>query len=73
MCCIYEEKKDKIIAFYQGMAADKVIFEELSKRLPSFMIPNQFRAVDKMPLSKNGKIDRKALMELYGGDEHGGR
>lgn len=73
VCCIYEEKKDKIIAFYQGMAADKVIFEELSKRLPSFMIPNQFRAVDKMPLSKNGKIDRKALMELYGGDEHGGR
>lgn len=67
VCCIYDEKKDKIIAFYQGKAENKMIFEELSSVLPSFMIPNQFITVEEMPLNKNGKIDRNALMELYGG------
>ncbi len=67
VCCIYDEKKDKIIAFYQGAADNRTIFEGLSNVLPSFMIPNNFISVDEMPLSKNGKIDRNALMELYGG------
>ncbi len=67
VCCIYDESKDKIIAFYQGEADDKMIYEQLSDVLPSFMIPNRFIAVERMPLNKNGKIDRNALMELYGG------
>ncbi len=67
VCCIYDDKKDKIIAFYQGKADDKAIFKEISNMLPSFMIPNRFIVVEEMPLNKNGKIDRNALMELYGG------
>ncbi len=67
VCCIYDEGKGKIIAFYQGGADEKSIFAGLSKELPSFMIPNRFIAVEEMPLNKNGKIDRNALMELYGG------
>lgn len=67
VCCIYDEKKDKIIAFYQGQADDKTIFARLSDVLPSFMIPNRFIVVEEMPLNKNGKIDRNALLELYGG------
>lgn len=67
VCCIYDEKKDKIIAFYQGEADNRTIFEGLSNVLPSFMIPNNFIPVEEMPLSKNGKIDRNALMESYGG------
>lgn len=67
VCCMYDEKRDKIIAFYQGKADDKMIFEQLSDVLPSFMIPNQFIMVEEMPLNKNGKIDRNALTKLYGG------
>ena len=52
---------------YQGKADDKAIFKEISNMLPSFMIPNRFIVVEEMPLNKNGKIDRNALMELYGG------
>ncbi len=70
VCCIYEEKEDKIIAFYKGEADDKTIFAQLSHVLPSFMIPNRFIGVEEMPLNKNGKIDRNALMELYGGRQH---
>lgn len=34
---------------------------ELSKRLPYYMIPAHFIKIDKVPLKKNGKMDRKAL------------
>ena len=42
----------------------KELHEKLSKELPVFMIPSKFIKVEEMPLSKNGKIDRKKLEEL---------
>jgi len=33
------------------------------KKLPKFMIPQEFVQVASMPVTKNGKIDRNALME----------
>ncbi|MVP02592.1 non-ribosomal peptide synthetase, partial [Paenibacillus lutrae] len=35
--------------------------EALSSKLPGYMIPSYFVQVEKMPLTPNGKIDRKAL------------
>ncbi|MEI2283388.1 amino acid adenylation domain-containing protein [Paenibacillus polysaccharolyticus] len=35
--------------------------EELSKQLPGYMIPSHFVQLPQMPLTSNGKIDRKAL------------
>ncbi|MFE4201638.1 gramicidin S non-ribosomal peptide synthetase GrsB [Aneurinibacillus aneurinilyticus] len=35
----------------------------LAKSLPSYMIPNYFIQLDTMPLTPNGKVDRKALPE----------
>ena len=35
--------------------------EFLRKHLPEYMIPSSFVAVDKLPVTANGKIDRKAL------------
>nr|WP_272949934.1 amino acid adenylation domain-containing protein [Brevibacillus laterosporus] len=34
---------------------------ELSQELPTYMVPSYFVQLDKMPLSPNGKIDRKML------------
>lgn len=36
----------------------------LVKKLPHYMIPNQFEYLDEFPLNTNGKIDRKKLIEL---------
>lgn len=40
------------------------ISNSIKEKLPEYMIPKVYYALDKLPLSKNGKIDRKALMEL---------
>ena len=42
------------------------IREHLLKELPEYMIPSYFIQLDKMPLTANGKIDRKALPEPDG-------
>ena len=64
-CCIYLHDKGKILAFTSGTADKAAITEGLHVTLPSYMIPNIFMAVDAMPMTKNGKIDRNALMEMY--------
>ncbi|MDO4261025.1 MAG: amino acid adenylation domain-containing protein [Eubacteriales bacterium] len=65
VCCVYDEPNTKIVGFYVGDPEPKEIIERLTERLPRFMIPNIFRRVEQMPLTKNGKIDRKRLMEDY--------
>lgn len=64
VCSIFKEEKSKLYAFYIGNIEVKELHERLSKELPVFMIPSKFIKVDEMPLSKNGKIDRKKLEEL---------
>ncbi|QQD80611.1 amino acid adenylation domain-containing protein [Bacillus siamensis] len=48
--------------------------EKLSDQLPNYMIPSYFKQLEKMPLTPNGKIDRKALPvpegELQTGKEY---
>ena len=41
------------------------IRKELSKLIPSYMIPKKIVIIDRFPLNVNGKIDRKLLMEKY--------
>ena len=65
-CCIYDEPNTKIIGFYVGTPEAKEIIDGLAGKLPRFMIPNVFCKVEQMPITKNGKIDRKALMAEYG-------
>lgn len=63
--CLYDETKQKIVAFYDGEAEKRQLHRLLGEVLPGFMIPNVFVRVLQFPLTKNGKIDRKRLMELY--------
>lgn len=61
-CCVFEN--NKIIAFYDGDIEKREIIRSLKKELPVFMVPNVFVKVDGLPLTKNGKIDRKELIKM---------
>ena len=61
-CCIFAD--NKITAFYAGVETDKKEFVTLLKSsLPVYMIPSDFIHIDVFPLTKNGKIDKRALTE----------
>lgn len=66
-CCVFDTRRNKIVAFYVGEADKDEIHAYLSEKLPVFMIPNVFNQIDEMPLTQNGKIDRKSLLESCGG------
>ena len=61
-CCIFDEVKSKLYGFYVGALDKKELHRKLRERLPEFMIPNALRKLDDLPLTNNGKIDRKALL-----------
>lgn len=65
VCCVFDEVSSKIIAFYEGEAQKREIVRTLRNQLPAFMIPNVFCMCEKLPLTKNGKIDRSALIKSY--------
>lgn len=64
-CCFFDSEKNKIVCFYQGSIDKKGLSRKLAAYLPDYMIPNVFRQVEALPLTKNGKIDRKLLIEKY--------
>jgi fengycin family lipopeptide synthetase E len=62
---IIEEKNEEafLIAYYvsDDQTEEKTIRSLLSRQLPDYMIPHDWVKLDRMPLSANGKIDRRAL------------
>lgn len=62
VCCVYDNEKSKLYAFYIGEIDKKELRKSLSQKLPIFMLPNVLKQIDIFPLNKNGKIDRKQLL-----------
>ena len=65
-----KKEKDIVIMIYayctsKSKINEKHIKEQLSKKLPKYMIPKKIIQIDEMPMTNNGKIDRKVL-EKYG-------
>nr|WP_250636801.1 non-ribosomal peptide synthase/polyketide synthase [Paenibacillus sp. IHB B 3084] len=58
-----ETGQKQMVAYYvagQEIGASE-LRSELGRELPSYMVPSYFVQLEQMPLSPNGKIDRKAL------------
>lgn len=65
VCCLFDEVSSKLIAFYEGDVQKREIVRVLRTQLPTFMIPNIFCSRQRLPITKNGKIDREALRKSY--------
>lgn len=64
-CCIFDAERGRIIGFYQGNIHERQIRQELGKRLPAYMLPHKWMAVTRMPVTANGKVDRRELENYY--------
>ncbi|MGC5775192.1 amino acid adenylation domain-containing protein [Paenibacillus pabuli] len=54
--CAYYSSESKI--------SSSVLYEHLALTLPDYMIPSRFTHLDHLPQTPNGKIDRKALIDM---------
>jgi amino acid adenylation domain-containing protein len=51
----------RLVAYLVGAAESAALKAALKESLPEYMVPNAFVTLDALPLSPNGKLDRKAL------------
>ena len=61
--CVYNKEKKEIVLFYTGLGASGALTTQLVTRIPRYMLPAQIIKLDEMPLTDNGKLDRRFLLE----------
>lgn len=63
-CVIYNKEKQEITMFYEGSneLTKASIRKNLVPLLPKYMIPTKIHKLEKLPMNKNGKIDRPQLV-----------
>ena len=62
-CCVFDEQRQKLYGFYTGSVDKKELHRQLRTQLPIYMVPGALYHLTEFPLSKNGKVDRKHLLE----------
>ncbi|MEL6558755.1 MAG: amino acid adenylation domain-containing protein, partial [Bacteroidota bacterium] len=71
-CCVLakvnENGQKRLVAYVvlENELDKEAIQASLGENLPDYMIPRLWMVLDEMPLTSNGKIDKKALPELDG-------
>ncbi|MCK5059263.1 MAG: amino acid adenylation domain-containing protein, partial [Candidatus Aminicenantes bacterium] len=61
--CAYVVMKGEVTGALDSTSDVGELRKHLSQSLPDYMVPSYFTFLEKMPLTANGKIDRKALPE----------
>ena len=64
---VREHEQDKqIVAYYEASQPQSTshLKEVLSETLPDYMIPIHFKKIDQIPITINGKLDKRALPDI---------
>ncbi|MBQ8510327.1 MAG: amino acid adenylation domain-containing protein [Clostridia bacterium] len=65
-CCLYDGVRERIVLFYQSKTRDdKALIDCMKAALPSYMLPNRYIWLEKIPETRTGKLDRVLLREQY--------
>jgi amino acid adenylation domain-containing protein len=59
----------RLVAFYVGQCLPHFVSQQLLTKLPAHARPHKFIALEKLPRLTNGKVDRRALLNLLDTDE----
>lgn len=67
-CVLYDRGKQEIVLCYESERDmdPGEMRNVLASKIPAYMIPKRFRRFEALPLSPNGKVDRKALSIALG-------
>jgi non-ribosomal peptide synthetase-like protein len=62
------DKSKRLVAFYSSKQPleTSMLLDQLGRALPTFMVPSSFHWQESLPLTANGKINRKNLTALAG-------
>ena len=63
-CAVYNKQKDRIVLYYTGDIEEGALKDTAEEMLPRYMLPSSIKKLTDMPLTPNGKIDRKKLLEM---------
>ena len=64
-CCLFDSASDEIICFYTGEIDDKDVGRGLKKKLPKYMMPDQYVHAQTLPETGNGKMDRVRIRQEW--------
>lgn len=59
---------EALCAYIVGKVDVEIVKKHLQEILPYYMIPNYYIILDKMPVNRNGKVDKKNLPEITASD-----
>ncbi|KAK4938609.1 NRPS protein [Elasticomyces elasticus] len=71
-----ERQTPRLISFWTPLTPSKnedtlkltrTLFDDLASLLPGYMLPDVLICLDKVPLTRQGKVDRRALVDRYTG------
>lgn len=55
-----------VVSNEHGVFDEQVLHDHLQQTLPVFMVPHRIVELDNIPVTSNGKVDRKSLPEISG-------
>jgi len=71
MCrSVFDAARERLYAFYVGDIDRHELAGAMRESLPRFMVPSRVTRMSSMPLTKNGKADRKALLAMARASGH---